>query len=126
MIELEVLPSKKDKEKWVARLYGMDEDCPICGRKLLKHFWEWQVFHGEAKGSCGVIFQVKNYHIDNPSESERKLLDILGDSPFSDKIMLSVSYEWVEPIRNAMKELGKEEIDDEVIGLAGKSVKEHQ
>ena len=76
----------------------------------------WNMFHGEATSSCcGAVYQLKDYHIENPNEGEQKLLDLLS----GEYIEFNIKNEWVEPLRKAIKETGKTDInDDEVMSLA--------
>ncbi len=109
MIELIV----KDKKHL---LLDKQDKCPICDTPRNKMCFSWRIFHGEADSSCcGAIYQIKDFYIENPTDEEKKLLEMLA----GDFIELSIKLDWVEPLKQALKETGKRNINDEgVIELA--------
>jgi hypothetical protein len=97
------------------RLLSKDDNCEICDAPRSKMVFSWNTMHGEATSECcGATYQVKNFYIKDPNEVQKQMLDLLR----GDHIMGCVKLEWIEPIREAMKELGADKINDKVVELA--------
>jgi len=57
------------------------DNCPICSEPLTKHYFTWQIFHGEAKANCGAYFQLMSYGVDKDKHPEQhKYAGTLGDN----------------------------------------------
>ena len=92
--------------------------CPICGKPRNQMCFSWLVFHGSAESSCcGAVYQIKDFHIDNPDEDEKKLLELLA----GDYIEFSIDSEWIEPLKQAISELGIKDINNEEVYELAKS-----
>ena len=115
MIELIV----KDKKHL---LLDKQDKCPICDTPRESMRFSWRLFHGEATSSCcGAIYQIKDFHIENPTDEEKKHLEMLA----GDFIEFKIKPEWIEPLKQALQKLGKRNINDEgVIELAESMVEE--
>lgn len=105
----------------VKTLLKRDDLCPICDKPVGEHCFSWNLFHGEATTRCGAVWQTKDYHIDNPSPEQVKLLELLGNGAQKDNYFeFKMFPHYVQPIRKAMAELGEHSITDEVVKLAKK------
>lgn len=85
-------------------LLDKQDKCPICDApRDTMRFYDSENFHGEAESSCcGAIYQLKDYYIENPTDEEKKLLELLAD----DYIEFSISPDWIEPLKQALRETG--------------------
>src|SRR3990167_6060598 len=97
-------------------LLDKQDKCLICDTPRDKMCFSWRMFHGAAESSCcGAIYQLKDYYIDNPTDEEKKFLEMLA----GDYIEFSIKFDLIEPLKQALKESGKRDINDEgVIELA--------
>lgn len=115
--------STEDFERWVCN--PQEDNCPQCGKPLKDVGFSWNILHGEASSSCcHSDYQMKSLHIDpdkDPTGEKRKYYESL-DSP--DRIEFKTDREWIEPIRQAMKELGAYYIDDKGVYKRAKEIKE--
>lgn len=100
-------------------LLDKDDHCPICDASRDKMVFSWNMFHGEANSSCcGATYQIKDYFIDNPTEEEKEYLKLLA----GDYIEFVIKDSWIEPLKEAMKELSESMITNEVVKLASNKV----
>lgn len=84
-------------------LLKKNEDCPLCGKNLEDVAFTWGISHGNASSSCcNANFQIKSYHIENPTTEEKKLLEMLD----GDFIELNVKSDWIIPLQKAFKKTG--------------------
>ncbi len=101
-------------------LNHIKDKCPICGTPLKEAEFMWRLFHGEAKSSCcGAIYQLKSYWVDKNKHPEEYEFSESLDNPA--KIWFKIDEEWINPLKQAMKETGIKNIhNDEVFDLAQK------
>ena len=90
-------------------LLDANDVCPICETKRENMRFSWNMFHGEATSSCcGAVFQIKDYHIDNPNDEQKELLEGLR----GDYIEFNIKREWVEPLKQAIEKVGITDINN--------------
>ena len=103
-------------------LNPMRDACPLCETLLSEVAWGWRMFHGEAEGTCcGVICQIKSYHVDESKQEQRAFAESLDDP---ERIELNISKEWIEPLNKAMKELDIKDISSGEVQNRAKELKE--
>jgi len=97
-------------------LLDKQDKCPICDTPRESMCFSWRIFHGEATSSCcGAIYQIKDFYLENPTDEEKKRLEMLA----GDFIEFRIKLDWIEPLKQALQKLGKRNINDEgVIELA--------
>lgn len=115
--------STEDFTRWICN--PKEDDCPICGTPLKDVGFRWNILHGEASASCcHADYQLKSLHVDSekdPTGEKKRYYESL-DQP--DRIEFKINSEWIEPIRQAMKELGANYIDDTGVYERAKEIKE--
>lgn len=91
-----------------------EDNCPMCGTPLKEVSFSWNILHGEARSSCcHSDYQLKSLHVDpekDPTGEKRTYYESL-DRP--DRIEFKIDPTWIEPVRQAMKELGASYIDSQ-------------
>lgn len=95
------------------------DNCPICDTPLKNVSYSWNMLHGNAKASCcGIDYQIKDLYV-SPEKSKERIAfnERLKESGI---IELSCMPDWIEPIRQAMKQSGIKKVNDEVINIAEK------
>ena len=96
------------------------DNCPICDTPLKDVRWTWNVFHGSAYSSCcHTDYQLKDYYIDNPNEEQQQHMDRLKET---NTIEISVYEKYFEPIKKAMKDIGSDVVNDDVIDRMARGV----
>lgn len=91
-------------------LLSKDDKCPICQTAVKDMAFSWGMFHGEADSSCcGATYQIKDFHIESPSDEQQQYLEYLKNGYIDFKI----KHEWVEPLQIALKEVGATNIKRE-------------
>jgi hypothetical protein len=96
------------------RLVNSQKDnCLICEQPLKDSFFSWNIFHGEVSSSCcGAPYQTKDFGVDaSKKEAYKKYFAELNKPSI---MSLSVAEDWIEPLKQAMKELGATELSNEV------------
>jgi len=84
-----------------------NEPCALCGGRI---YCSWNLFHGEATSHCcGAVYQIKDYHIGNPTEEQQILLDMLK----GEYIELRITEEYINAIKKVFAEEGIQNIQAE-------------
>lgn len=97
-------------------LIDLNDKCPICGTARKDMSFTFTMFTNEATSNCcNALFQIGEYHIDNPTEEEKQLLaDLRGDF-----IEFKIKEEWIEPLKQSISEIGIADLDnDDVVEKA--------
>lgn len=100
-------------------LLDSDDKCPLCRASRNQMVFSWNTFHGEATSSCcGAVFQLKDYYIENPTDEEKELLEALR----GDFIEFTIKSEWIEPLKQAMKNVGITDINNNDVYEEAKAI----
>lgn len=84
-----------------------DDSCFICGKSFM---FSWNIFHGEATSHCcGAVYQLKDFHYDNPSEEQKEHSEILA----GDCIELKIDKKHRDIVKKLYTELKPKSINDD-------------
>lgn len=98
-------------------LLSKRDNCLICDTPYDKMRFRWRAFHGEAASSCcGAVYQLKDFYIENPTDEQKQLLQLLASG---DYIEFAIGDTWIQPLREAIEKIGIKDINnDDVHQLA--------
>lgn len=90
------------------------DNCPVCAQPLKDTWGSWNMMHGEMKISCcGAPYQVKDYYVDDTKQAA--YADYFRELNKPGIMSLSVDTEYIEPLKQAMKELGVRNVNDDSV-----------
>ena len=98
------------------------DSCPVCDTPLIDVSGSWNMFHGEVSANCcGAPYQTKDYYVDpEVSEGYDEYFEELNKPNYWS---LSISDEWLNPLRGAIEQTGIRNIRDEKVMNIAKELK---
>ena len=91
------------------------DSCPICETPLTEVGFSWRLIHGEAESSCcGAIYQIKDWYVD-PSKYGKDIIAFSRSLADLNLVQLKIAQEWIEPLREAIKQTGIQNVWDEKV-----------
>jgi transcription elongation factor Elf1 len=95
MINYEVTNKEGNKTNHI--ILEENDKCYVCGCDRSSMCFSWNMFHGQATSSCcGASYQLKDYYIENPTDTEKEYLDLLKKSG---NIDLSIDEKYLDAVK---------------------------
>lgn len=105
-------------------LLDKKDKCPICDTDIHLISFIQQFQKPTISSCCGAAYHIKciinEWSLEYMSDDEKKMMEMINSG---DYILFNIELEWIEPIKQTLKELNKQYIDDMVASRAYEIIK---